>query len=208
MPCAALSRRIPARSRSSAASGPKRATCQAPTVRCVWCVHSVAGIAAAANRATSSSSPAGFESDTPLVVSFFPSCSHPTRPASMFATRSPSSPARRAGLGRACAIALAQAGADVALGYRDARADGGTTDGDPRARAPRAAAADGRHARRPRSRRGGRGGARVRPHRHPDQQRGDRSAQRGRGGHRGRLRCHAGGEPEGDILRQPGGRAA
>jgi len=31
------------------------------------------------------------------------------------------------GLGRACAIALAQAGADVALGYRDARADGGTT---------------------------------------------------------------------------------
>jgi len=32
------------------------------------------------------------------------------------------------GLGRACAIALAQAGADVALGYRDARADGGTTD--------------------------------------------------------------------------------
>jgi NAD(P)-dependent dehydrogenase (short-subunit alcohol dehydrogenase family) len=32
------------------------------------------------------------------------------------------------GLGRACAIALAQAGADVALGFRDARADGGTTD--------------------------------------------------------------------------------
>src|SRR5580765_2828466 len=32
------------------------------------------------------------------------------------------------GLGRACAIALAQAGADVALGYRDARADGGTTE--------------------------------------------------------------------------------
>jgi NAD(P)-dependent dehydrogenase (short-subunit alcohol dehydrogenase family) len=32
------------------------------------------------------------------------------------------------GLGRACAIALGQAGADVALGYRDARADGGTTD--------------------------------------------------------------------------------
>jgi NAD(P)-dependent dehydrogenase (short-subunit alcohol dehydrogenase family) len=32
------------------------------------------------------------------------------------------------GLGRACAIALAQAGADVALGYRDVRADGGTTD--------------------------------------------------------------------------------
>jgi NAD(P)-dependent dehydrogenase (short-subunit alcohol dehydrogenase family) len=31
------------------------------------------------------------------------------------------------GLGRACAIALAQAGADVALGYRDAGADGGTT---------------------------------------------------------------------------------
>ena len=28
------------------------------------------------------------------------------------------------GLGRACAIALAQAGADVALGLRDARADG------------------------------------------------------------------------------------
>ena len=32
------------------------------------------------------------------------------------------------GLGRACAIALAQAGADVALGYRDVRADGGTTE--------------------------------------------------------------------------------
>jgi len=32
------------------------------------------------------------------------------------------------GLGRACAIALAQVGADVALGYRDARADGGTTE--------------------------------------------------------------------------------
>src|SRR5262245_63330550 len=32
------------------------------------------------------------------------------------------------GLGRACAIALAQAGADVALGFRDARADGGTTE--------------------------------------------------------------------------------
>lgn len=32
------------------------------------------------------------------------------------------------GLGRACAIAVAQAGADVALGYRDARADGGTTE--------------------------------------------------------------------------------
>ena len=31
------------------------------------------------------------------------------------------------GLGRACAIALAQSGADVALGLRDARADGGTT---------------------------------------------------------------------------------
>ena len=31
------------------------------------------------------------------------------------------------GLGRACAIALGQAGADVALGYRDVRADGGTT---------------------------------------------------------------------------------
>ena len=30
------------------------------------------------------------------------------------------------GLGRACAIALAEAGADVALGLRDARADGGT----------------------------------------------------------------------------------
>ena len=32
------------------------------------------------------------------------------------------------GLGRACAIAHAQAGADVALGYRDVRADGGTTE--------------------------------------------------------------------------------
>jgi NAD(P)-dependent dehydrogenase (short-subunit alcohol dehydrogenase family) len=32
------------------------------------------------------------------------------------------------GLGRACALALAQAGADVALGLRDARADGGTPD--------------------------------------------------------------------------------
>src|SRR5436190_23417024 len=32
------------------------------------------------------------------------------------------------GLGRACAIALAQAGADVALGFRDARADGGATE--------------------------------------------------------------------------------
>jgi NAD(P)-dependent dehydrogenase (short-subunit alcohol dehydrogenase family) len=32
------------------------------------------------------------------------------------------------GLGRACAIALAQAGADIALGYRDVRADGGTTE--------------------------------------------------------------------------------
>ena len=32
------------------------------------------------------------------------------------------------GLGRACAIALAQSGADVALGLRDARADGGTTE--------------------------------------------------------------------------------
>ena len=32
------------------------------------------------------------------------------------------------GLGRACAIALAHAGADVVLGYRDARADGGTTE--------------------------------------------------------------------------------
>ena len=31
------------------------------------------------------------------------------------------------GLGRACAIALGQAGADLALGYRDVRADGGTT---------------------------------------------------------------------------------
>jgi NAD(P)-dependent dehydrogenase (short-subunit alcohol dehydrogenase family) len=32
------------------------------------------------------------------------------------------------GLGRACAITLAQAGADIALGYHDARDDGGTTE--------------------------------------------------------------------------------
>ena len=32
------------------------------------------------------------------------------------------------GLGRACAIALAQAGADVALGFREAGSDGGTTE--------------------------------------------------------------------------------
>src|SRR5437868_13830791 len=41
------------------------------------------------------------------------------------------------GLGRACAIALAQAGADGALGYRDARAGGGTTGAIP-APGPRA----------------------------------------------------------------------
>ena len=110
------------------------------------------------------------------------------------------------GLGRACAIALAQAGADVALGLRDARAGGGTRRRDPRARPARAAAADGRHARAPRSTAAVAEAERdVRPHRHPGQQRRHRSAQPRRGGHRGRLRSHAGRQPQGDVLRQPGG---
>ena len=50
------------------------------------------------------------------------------------------------GLGRAIALALAEAGADVALGLRDASRGDGLADEIARARAASAAAADGRHA--------------------------------------------------------------
>ena len=48
-------------------------------------------------------------------------------------------------------------------------------------------------------------GARARATRHPRQQRRHRPAQRRRARHRGRLRRHARRQPQGDVLRQPGG---
>ena len=65
---------------------------------------------------------------------------------------------------------------------------------------------DGRDAARSdreRRRRGDRG---DRAHRHPRQQRRPRARESGRGRHRGRLRLHLRREPQGDVLRQPGGR--
>ncbi len=105
----------------------------------------------------------------------------------MFATRSRSSPARREAWARVRDRAGA-GGRRRRARLRDARADGGTTD---------AIRALGRRALPLQMdvTRGdeidaavGRGRARVRPHRHPGQQRGHRPAECGRGGHRGRLR--------------------
>ena len=109
------------------------------------------------------------------------------------------------GLGRACAIALAQSGADVALGLRDARADGGTTEAIralgrralplqmdvTRAAEIAAAVAEAERA-------FGRIDILV-------NNAGIGPAQPRRVRHRGRLRSHAGREPERNILRQPGG---
>src|SRR6185369_9397595 len=56
VPWASLSRVIPVRRRGRASSGPCRSTCQVPTARWAWCVHSGLGSVRARKRVTRSSS--------------------------------------------------------------------------------------------------------------------------------------------------------
>ena len=206
MPCAALSRRMPARSRSSAASGPKRATCHAPTVRCARASTRSRGSPPPRSAPTSSSAAARSRARRASSVSCTFPLMEPPDPAPLRRPRQDRAGHRRGA--RAGARVRDRAGAGGRRRRARASATRAPTAAPPKRfarRAPRAAAADGRHARRRDRSRRRRGGAHVRPHRHPGQQRGHRSAQPGRGGHRGRLRSHAGGQPEGDVLRQPGG---
>jgi hypothetical protein len=108
------------------------------------------------------------------------------------------------GLGNAIALALAHAGADVALGLRDPASGADLAEriegmGRRALRLPMdvrdldqvRAAVDAT-----------RGPAR--PARHPGEQRGPRPCQPGRGRHRGRLRPDGGRQRQGHLLRQPG----
>ena len=111
------------------------------------------------------------------------------------------------GLGRAISLALANAGADVALGLRDASTDGGLAAEIAR-HGPAGAAVQMDVAQL------GRDHAAVdkavggtRPDRHPRQQCRRRAREPRRERHRKGLRPDAGGQSQGDVLHQPGGRA-
>ena len=112
------------------------------------------------------------------------------------------------GLGRACALACANAGADIALGLRD-KASGKALADEIAAMGRRvAAAADGHAASRPDPRRDRRGASPFRQDRRAGEQ--CRRQSGSAGGRRAgrRLRLHGPRQPEGHVLREPGGRAA
>ena len=111
------------------------------------------------------------------------------------------------GLGRACALAFAKAGADVALGLRDVKSGQGQErwrrrDRDARTQGP--AAADGCGQARSDRERHRPGRVPLRQDRRAREQCGHRAGEPGRERQRGGFRRHAGGQSEGYVLRRPG----